>query len=148
MSGRTRKDTDDTTGKDSAASAIGAYKKMLREIIDRRPSGLRQKIAQALGTHKSFVSQITNPADPTPLPQKHIEAIMRTCHFTGTERDEFLQAYEVAHEGGRQRRSARRTAPSTRSFTIDLPDLNSETKQKEVEGLMKLIAERLATILS
>ena len=47
---------------------IAAYKTTLRRFIDQRPSGIRRKIAEVTGTHKSFISQITNPSDATPLP--------------------------------------------------------------------------------
>ena len=48
-----------------------ASKQHLQACIDRRPSGTRQKIAGALGKPKSFVSQITNPAYPSPVPPHH-----------------------------------------------------------------------------
>ncbi len=39
-----------------------AYKAILAQIIDDRPSGTRQRLAAALGKHRSFVTQITSPA--------------------------------------------------------------------------------------
>ena len=42
--------------------AVSAYKRMLLGVIDRRPSGTRQRLATALAKNRSFVSQITNPA--------------------------------------------------------------------------------------
>ena len=56
--------------------AVAAYKQILRECIDRRPSGTRQKIALALGKHKSFVSQMTNPAYRT---GRDCRQARRTC---------------------------------------------------------------------
>ena len=50
------------------AKTAAHYKTILRNTIDRRPSGTRQKIALALGKNKSFVSQITNPAYLSPVP--------------------------------------------------------------------------------
>ena len=44
------------------ADQVAEYKTILKEYIDRRPSGMRQKLATALGKHKSFISQITGPS--------------------------------------------------------------------------------------
>jgi hypothetical protein len=55
--------------------AVRAYKRLLQGYLDRRPSGTRQKIAEALGKHKSFVSQITNPAYSAPVPARHLATI-------------------------------------------------------------------------
>jgi len=48
------------------AKLVSAYKAMLQELIDRRPAGLRGQLAMALGKHKSFISQITNPTYRVP----------------------------------------------------------------------------------
>ena len=42
--------------------AIRVYKSILSAVIDQRPSGTRQRLADALGKHRSFVTQITSPA--------------------------------------------------------------------------------------
>ena len=80
-------------------AAIAAYKRLLKECLDRRPSGTRQRLAAALGTHKSFISQITNPTYRVPLPAQHVPAIFQICHFSPEERDAFIAAYEKAHPG-------------------------------------------------
>jgi hypothetical protein len=36
---------------------VRQYKEVLRRILDSRPSGTRQRLAVALGTNRSFVSQ-------------------------------------------------------------------------------------------
>ena len=69
---------------------VRAYKQHLQACIDRRPSGTRQKIAGALGKHKSFVSQITNPAYPSPVPPHHLTTIFEICHFSAEERSAFM----------------------------------------------------------
>jgi len=71
---------------------VAAYKRLLQEYIDRRPSGLRLKIARAIGKHRSFVSQITNPIYPIPVPARHLEAIFRICHLAPEEKQAFLAA--------------------------------------------------------
>ena len=55
------------------ASAIADYKKILKTVLDNRPSGTRQRLAMALGKNRSFVSQIANPAYAMPIPAQHLE---------------------------------------------------------------------------
>ena len=81
----------------SREEAVRAYKRLLQTYLDHRPSGTRQRIAQALGKHKSFVSQITNPAYPAPMPARHLGAILEICHLSPEERSTFLAAYRAAH---------------------------------------------------
>ena len=82
-----------------AEEAIRAYKTVLSAVIDQRPSGTRQRLADALGKHRSFVTQITSPAYSTPIPSKHLPLIFSVCHFSTQERDVFLSAYRQAHPG-------------------------------------------------
>ena len=49
--------------KEITARAIAAYKSLLRRALDSRPSGTRLKLAAALGTNRSFVSQMEKNAD-------------------------------------------------------------------------------------
>ena len=53
------------------------YKRILLRVLDLRPSGTRQRLADALGKNRSFVSQITNPAYPVPIPPRHLEIDLR-----------------------------------------------------------------------
>ncbi|HSO46711.1 MAG TPA: hypothetical protein VLQ68_02155, partial [Rhizobiaceae bacterium] len=50
---------------------IHAYKRLLCDIIDRRPSGTRHRVGAALGTHRSLATHITSNLYWTPVPQKH-----------------------------------------------------------------------------
>ena len=68
---------------------IAAYKAILRDVLDRRPSGMRQRLAEALGKNRSFITQIANPAYQTPIPAQHVHAIIQVCHFSAQERDKF-----------------------------------------------------------
>src|SRR2546423_9483466 len=77
---------------------IAVYKTILRDCIDRRPAGLRARLADAMGKHKSFVSQLTNPIYPMPVPARHIETIFEICHFSPEERRSLLKAYARAHQ--------------------------------------------------
>ncbi len=44
---------------------IAAYKAILRDVLDRRPSGMRQRLAEALGKNRSFITQIAAGARQT-----------------------------------------------------------------------------------
>ncbi len=77
-------------------------------MLDRRPSGTRQRLANALGKNRSFVSQISNPAYPVPIPAPHIEIIFDICHFSPAERQAFLDAFQRAHPNRSSRAAARR----------------------------------------
>ena len=77
--------------------AVAAYKRMLAAIIEKRPSGTRQRLAGALAKNRSFVSQITNPAYATPIPASHLAQIFEICHFSAAERQEFVRLYGLAH---------------------------------------------------
>src|SRR5438477_309550 len=95
--------------------AVVAYKAILKRVLDNRPSGTRQRMANALGKNRSFVSQIANPAYPVPIPARHLEAIFEICHFSQDDRREFLAEYARAHPS---RLSP--VAPMRRSRTISV----------------------------
>src|SRR5215468_2510057 len=107
----------------SREELVAAYKRLLQEYIDRRPSGLRLKIAKAIGKHRSFVSQITNPSYPVPVPARHLEAIFRICHLAPEERQAFMAAYDAAHPGHPRegRRRSPRKGRERRVIEIELP---------------------------
>lgn len=124
-----------------ADSPVAEYKAVLRTALDNRPSGTRLKLASALGKNRSFVSQITNPNYPVPIPAQHIDIIFEVCHLSPTERTAFLQAYDRAHPGrlGRSRREH-----PTRTITVTVPDLGEAKKNKELDQLVADFAARLA----
>ena len=55
-------------GPEQVSKALAEYKTILRRVLDSRPSGTRQRLAEALGKNRSFISQISNPAYSTPIP--------------------------------------------------------------------------------
>ena len=124
---------------------IAAYKATLRRFIDQRPSGIRRKIAEVTGTHKSFISQITNPSDGTPLPARHIDTIFAVCHLSPEEQRAFLAEYRSAHPG----QTARRESPPrhTRTMHLQVPVLRDQTKQKALESLIRDTARRLCDLV-
>src|SRR6202140_5744976 len=82
------------------ADSVGAYKGVLKRVLDTRPSGTRHRLAIALGKNRSFISQIANPIYAVPIPVQHLETIFEICHFTAADRSQFLAAYAQAHRPG------------------------------------------------
>ena len=76
--------------------------RFLQPVCDKRPSGTRGRLAVALGTNRSFVSQLVNPVYAMPIPAQHLETIFEVCHFSPAERAAFLAAYDQAHPGRRE----------------------------------------------
>ena len=130
----------DKTVNGSGDSHVAAYKLMLRRVLDNRPSGTRLKLAAALGKNRSFVSQITNPAYPVPIPAKHVAIIFEVCHLSGTERAAFIEAYGRAHPG-RLRAPHRDTR--TRTILVTVPELGDDKKDRALEQLILDFAARL-----
>ena len=126
---------------------IAAYKALMRDAIDRRPSGMRLKIATAIGKHKSFVSQITNPAYPVPIPARHLETIFKICHFSPEERDSFLAAYGAAHPGQSDAAEpAPGRPPAGKILEIELPAFKDADTAREVEQAIQEMAARLIAL--
>lgn len=118
---------------------VARYKHILARVLDTRPSGTRQHLASALGKHRSFVSQISNPAYTTPIPVDHLGTIFTVCHFSTAEKRAFLELYRQAHP--------RRQLPSgnghgTRTISVTLPDLGDEMNRH----VDHLVAEFVRTL--
>ncbi len=120
---------------------VADYKRILQRIIDIRPSGLRQRLAQALGKNPSFVSQIVNASYSTPIPAAHIDKILEVCHASPAERAEFLASYARAHP---DRRPQIRAAQTVRQVTIEAPDLGSAKRNRAVDEAIQAFAKHLA----
>ena len=123
---------------------VAAYKRLLQEYIDRRPSGLRLKIAKAIGKHRSFVSQITNPIYPIPVPSRHLDTIFRICHLAPEEKQAFMAAYDAAHpRHPRETRSQPRKTRERRVVEIDLPMVDDPELEREMEEFLRHMARQL-----
>lgn len=124
---------------------VAEYKLLLKAAIDRRPSGTRQKLAAAIGTHKSFISQVTNPSYRVPLPAQHIPTLFRVCHFSPEEQRAFLDTYARAHPGqaGVIEELASIDADVLR---IPLPHFDDPKRRREVEDLIRDFAERVIAL--
>jgi hypothetical protein len=123
---------------------IKAYKHRLGEIIDRRPSGTRQRLADALGKHRSFVTQMTSNLYPTPVPERHIGTIFSVCHFSAEERRQFLADYRAAHPD----RAAGETAGTRlRHVSLTVADLGDEAKNHRFDEAIAEFARRMGALM-
>jgi len=136
--------TDVALDEPGEVGAVAEYKRIFREILDSRPSGMRLRLAHAMGKNRSFVSQISNPAYPVPIPVQHLNTIFDVSHFPPSAKAAFLRAYARAHPR-RMRRLAE--APHERVITLHLPDLGSSKRNGQLDALMQEFARRLVTIL-
>jgi hypothetical protein len=132
-------------GGDSGEDLIKAYKAQLAAVIDRRPSGARQRIADALGKHRSFVTQMTSTAYPTPVPQRHLATIFAVCHFSAEERKRFLDAYFAAHP---ERRSKETEGKRMRHLSLTVFDLGDEARNREFDDAVAQFAHRISAIMA
>jgi hypothetical protein len=123
--------------------AVIAYKQVLSGIIDNRPSGTRQRLATALGKHRSFVTQITSPAYATPLPARHLETIFRVCHFSPIEQERFLDAYHRAHPG---KLPELRAGEKVRQLTLTVPDLGDDKKNRKFDEAVSEFIQKIASL--
>ena len=125
-------------------SAVAEYKRIFKEVLDNRPSGMRLRLAHAMGKNRSFVSQISNPTYPVPIPVQHLNTIFEVCHFPPPTKAAFLSAYARAHP----RRIGRlNEIPHERTMMLHLPDLGSSKRNAQLDALLQEFARRLIAIL-
>ena len=129
---------------EAAQERVGAYKRVLQKVLDSRPSGMRQRLAEALGKNRSFISQISNPAYPTPIPAQHIDAIFDICHFSPREKEQFLTAYREAHH---RRLQLLKGHHRVHRVTLTLPDLGDEHRNNQLESIVTEFAAKIARVL-
>ena len=112
------------------AAACRDYKRLLRNVLDRRPSGTRHRLAIALGKNRSFVSQISNPAYPVPIPARHLGIIFEICHFSPAEEQEFLEVFTPRiHPSRRSRMSLAHEPELTFAPDHEVADLGDAETQ-------------------
>jgi hypothetical protein len=124
---------------------VAAYKRVLQEVLDGRPSGMRQRLAEALRKNRSFISLISNPGYPTPIPVQHIEPIFEICHFSPRERERFLVAYRTAHPHRLQ--LLKEEHDRLRQLTVTVPDLGTDVRNRQLEAIVKEFADKVARLL-
>jgi hypothetical protein len=136
--------TDAVLDEPGEAGAVAAYKRIFKDVLDSRPSGMRLRLAHAMGKNRSFVSQISNPAYLVPIPAQHLNTIFDVCHFPPAAKTAFLRAYAKAHP----RRMNRLTeGPHERTLTVHLPDLGNAKKNAQLDALLQEFARRLSAIM-
>ena len=136
--------TDAVVDGPAETGAVAVYKRIFKEVLDKRPSGMRLRLAHAMGKNRSFVSQISNPAYPVPIPVQHLNTIFDVCHFPPQAKAAFLRAYARAHP----RRVGRLTeGPHERALTLHLPDLGSTKRNTQLDALLQEFARRLIAIM-
>jgi hypothetical protein len=123
-----------------ASPEVAAYKTVLKRVLDKRPSGMRHRLAKALGKNRSFVSQMANPAYATPAPASHLETIFEICHFSKAERGEFLAAYAKAHP---RRLPVPHAARRTRTIAIVVPDLQDAHRNAVIDRMVADLARNI-----
>jgi hypothetical protein len=126
------------------SSAIAAYKAVLKRVVDSRPSGTRHRLAHALATNRSFISQITNSAYTTPIPAQHLETIFDVCHFTADERREFLEHYGRAHP---RRVPVVKPRGKPRRIIIEIPDLGNVRRNRLLDETIADLARRVTRLV-
>lgn len=133
-----------TSDKDESSKheLIKQYKVLLKGYLEKRPSGLRRKISDAIGSNRSFVSQITSPAYRVPVPSHNVSTIMDVCHFSPVERAEFLAAYLKAHPGQADLLLERKL-DHAKALTIDLSAVPNEDARRLIVQTLKAQAEAL-----
>jgi hypothetical protein len=132
-------------GVEARSDAVAAYKRIAQDVLDRRPSGTRQRLADALQRNRSFVTQIINPAYGVPIPSRHVATIFDVCRFSPAERAAFLDAYRQAHPRSPVAVAGR---PRTRHAHLMLPDFGSDASNQAFDELVQsflLGVGRLAT---
>ena len=127
-----------------AEAAIRAYKSVLSTVIEQRPSGTRQRLADALGKHRSFVTQITSPTYSTPIPSKHLPAIFSVCHFQragarGVSR-------RLSHARIRARHRLTDELRRTRHISLTVPDLGDAKQNAALDRAINEFIHRITSI--
>lgn len=125
---------------------IRAYKLVLRDALESRPSGIRLRIATTIGKNKSFISQITNPKYKTPLPEKYVDPIIEVVHFTPAERERFLDIYRQAHPRARPSPPERKQQQNSRTVKIELPRLGSRALERKLDALVADFARQIGEL--
>ena len=131
------------TAVDDGKELVAAYKAIFTGVLDRRPSGTRQRLAAALGKNRSFISQISNPAYATPIPPNHIDIIFEICHFSPQERRQFIDAYARAHP---RRQMLAADGHKVHAHTIYLPDLGDDEKNARLQTLVADFVRQVARL--
>ncbi len=123
---------------------VANYKAILRSVIDQRPSGMSQRLSEALGINRSFVSQISNPTYKIPVPYKHVDMIFKVCGFTAKQKEMFLGEYYLAHPKYANRGSESLVL-NQQERLLSLPSTGNEKADAEIDRLVvKLVSDMVS----
>ena len=131
---------------DNRKTWVAEYKTLLRDFIDKRPPGLRNKVAKSLGKHKSFVSQITNPNYRVPIPARDVQVIFDVCNLDPDERRQFLDVYGKAHSV--EILPGAVDAGTHYEIKLMIPHFDDQAVTDEVETMIRDFASRIVQIAS
>ena len=123
------------------------YKTFLAEVIAKRPSGIKRRLAEALNTNPSFISQITSPNYRIPIPYQHLSIIIKLLHLSQEEKEEFLHLYHTAHPIGLAE-DHREDDEDMDKLIIHLPRFKDEKKAREVKLLIEQFADRVIVLIN
>lgn len=127
-----------------SGEAVATYKRILAAVLDRRPSGTRQRLAAALAKNRSFISQISNPTYPTPIPANHLEAVFDICHFSPTERKQFMEAYGRAHP---KRLALIHGTHRLKPHTVYLPDMGNDARNERLHAMVSDFVRQMTQLM-
>jgi truncated hemoglobin YjbI len=130
---------------DASEERIKAYKALLTHIIDGRPAGTRQRLADALGKHRSFITQITSSFYTTPLPERHLATIFSVCQFSDEEQRSFLDAYDAAHP---KRPKHKQDFRNMRQLSVLVPDLGEAAANRKFDEAVAEFALRMGALFA
>ena len=125
----------------AGTSPVAEYKRILQRVLENRPSGTRQRLATALGTNRSFVSQMANPAYTMPIPLQHVDAIFEVCHFSQADRSDFLDAYTRAHP---DRQESSDTVVKSRVISVSVADLGNARRNRALDEMVARFARQFS----
>ncbi|HEY9013014.1 MAG TPA: hypothetical protein VIN06_18565 [Devosia sp.] len=123
--------------------AIVAYKRILQDVLNQRPSGTRQRLADALGKNRSFVTQMTSPTYPTPIPHRHLATVLAVCHFTPEVRDAFMAAYRLAHP----KRFELGESRNARHLNLLVPDFGDDKRNAAFDKAVIEFVQKMAGLV-
>ena len=135
-----------TTGfqRGGSGDALVEYKRVLEEVLNNRPSGTRMRLATALGKNRSFISQISNPLYPTPIPAIHLTLLFEVCRCSNDERRRFLSAYAAAHPG---RRIPGLEVHPVRQISLEVPDFGDEIRNRALDSMLVDYVRKLCRLV-
>ena len=128
----------------AAENHIHAYKLVLSKVLETRPSGTRQRLADALGKHRSFITQMTSASYATPIPQRHLATLFSVCHFSPAERETFMLAYRKAHRGRLEIGDAER---KTRHLSLLVPDFGDDKSNSAFDKAMTEFVQKMTSFM-